>query len=283
MKKIALLTSKDLSQFITDEDCILNAYEKIKENLNFELETCVWSDPIDWSRYDKAVIRTAWDYQHHLEEFLKTLAEIEKSGCKLYNPSEVVAWNAKKTYLADIESQGLPVIPTLFLDQTDFEEAFSGFKKDHKKFVLKPIVGAGAANIKTLNPDDVTAYCSNLGESKSNWFLQPFIDSVLDGEKSIFILNGKFSHAVKKVPKKNDFRVQEEHGASIHPYTPSEKEIEFAKKAASIKENIFYARVDFLDINQSPHIIELELIEPSFYFRVVEQSAANFIQFIKSL
>ena len=50
---------------------------------------------------------------------------------------------------------------------------------------------------------------------------QPFVRAVLDeGEASLFFFDGALSHAVRKVPRAGDFRVQEEHGGAITAMEP---------------------------------------------------------------
>jgi glutathione synthase/RimK-type ligase-like ATP-grasp enzyme len=49
--------------------------------------------------------------------------------------------------------------------------------------------------------------------------IQPFIKSVVsEGEYSFMFFNRKYSHAVRKIAKTGEFRIQEEHGGRVEPY-----------------------------------------------------------------
>ena len=108
---------------------------------------------------------------------------------------------------------------------------------------------------------------------------QPFLPEIFDGELSLVYFNKQFSHALLKVPKKGDFRVQEEFGGDIIPYTPDKKVIELGDKImSSVDDELLYARVDLVPVNGEYALMELELIEPALYFRTNENAARNFVK-----
>jgi len=282
MKKYVFLTCDDLSEFVVDDDYAFKAFEKLMPNSTYDVVS--WSSKnIDWSIYDFAVIRTTWDYTKNIEVFLEALKKNEKAGCKILNPCSVVEWNAKKTYLQDLESKGVEIIKSIFLDSEDeksLKEKLESFECE--KFVIKPVVGASADQIKILKLSEVGEHVKNL-KNPSEWFIQPFIEEVLKGEISYFFFGGEYSHAVKKVPKVGDFRVQEEHGGEITSYNASSKEIGNAKNIVdSLEEKLLYARVDVLKTMTGDKLIELELIEPSLYFRIDPKSADRYIKTLRS-
>ena len=89
----------------------------------------------------------------------------------------------------------------------------------------------------------------------------------------IFLNN--HSHAVLKHAKKGDFRVQDDFGGTIHEYSPSKEEIEFATNVISlISPTPTYARVDIIwDNNNDICLSEIELIEPELWFRQEKDAA----------
>jgi glutathione synthase/RimK-type ligase-like ATP-grasp enzyme len=282
MKKFAFLTCDDLTEFVVDDDFAFNEFERQMEDSTYELLS--WSDKsVVWSDFDFAVIRTTWDYTKNIDYFLATLKKIEESGCKLLNPYSVVKWNSHKTYLKDLEEKGIDIIPSIFLER----ETIGSFQEklrflNSKKYVLKPTVGASADKIQVLDEEEVLKQfeqCTQL----QDWFVQPFIEEVLEGEISYFFFGGEYSHAVKKTPKKGDFRVQEEHGGLITIHNANEEEKTNAKKVVScLDQELLYARVDMLITENGAKLIELELIEPSLYFRIDPKSAARYIKKLKS-
>ena len=96
-----------------------------------------------------------------------------------------------------------------------------------------------------------------------------------NGEISLILIAGKFTHAVKKIAKKGDFRVQDDHGGKVEVYYPSIEEIRFAEDCLKCCDELpVYARVDIVyDNNNKISLGELELIEPELWFRNNPNSA----------
>ncbi len=64
-----------------------------------------WNAPADWAGYDAVIVRQTWDYTWLLADFLRWTRVI---GDRLHNAPDVIAWNADKRYLFDLERAGLP-------------------------------------------------------------------------------------------------------------------------------------------------------------------------------
>ena len=113
---------------------------------------------------------------------------------------------------------------------------------------------------------------------------QEFMNNITsNGEISLIMIGGKYTHAVKKIAKNGDFRVQDDHGGRVEKYIANEVEILFAEKC--IKESPFspiYSRVDIVyDNKNQPSLSELELIEPELWFRNNIQAAKELANEIK--
>ena len=264
--KVALLTCDDLSGYITDDEILVEAFRK--KFPRTVLEEVSWSAPVDWSQYTCAVVRTTWDYTKRHKDFLEVMKKIDQSGCLLLNPFSILKWNSEKTYLKDLEREDIPVIKSLFLKEESGEslkEKIISWPQD--KVVLKPVVGASADQIRVLTKKDFFTELSSL-TLKKDWFVQPFMNEVNQGELSFIFFGNQLSHTVIKKPKPGDFRVHEEHGGSTEIYNPNEEEMKFAKEVVdSLSEELLYARVDALQTEEGLHLIELELVEPSLYLR----------------
>ena len=114
--------------------------------------------------------------------------------------------------------------------------------------------------------------------------LQPYLPSVeVSGELSLIYFDGKFSHAVRKVPVAGDYRVQDDHGASDHPETPNADQLALGQRCLDFltakkfdTAPLLYARVDLMTGPAGEDWIgELELIEPSLFFRHDAQAAGR--------
>ena len=112
------------------------------------------------------------------------------------------------------------------------------------------------------------------------FMMQPFVPSIVtEGEFSLTFFNGEFSHAILKTPKAHDFRVQEEHGGilqCVHPEPDLQGVGDMVMRA--LGDMPLYARADFVRAPQGQGfwLMELELIEPSLYFRLDEQAPHRF-------
>src|SRR5690554_5489169 len=110
MKRCAFLTLADPTGFTIDDNL---AYAPLAE-LGWSVEAIPWrQSEVDWEAFDAAIIRSTWDYSDHPGDFLAALDEIELSGTPLFNPAKLVRWNLHKTYLRELESRGVAIVPTI--------------------------------------------------------------------------------------------------------------------------------------------------------------------------
>jgi glutathione synthase/RimK-type ligase-like ATP-grasp enzyme len=271
VRPCAFLTTDDLAGFVTDDEL---AWEPLRE-LGWAVTAVPWrSRSVEWSRFDAVVIRTAWDYHLDPDAFLRALERIDGSGTRLANPLPLVRWNARKTYLRDLSSRGLPVVPTVWgkdLEIGDFQRLFAELGAD--EIVIKPVIGATAYDTFRVGRHQGTDMAAEVAAvfAGREYMAQPFIASIVgEGEISLFYFGGKYSHAVRKTPKPEDFRVQEEHGGLIVPADPPAVLIALGHRClAALDHPTLYARVDLVRLPAGEHaLMELELIEPSLYFRM---------------
>lgn len=274
-RPLAFLTMDQLGDFVAyDHLAILPL-----NDLGWQVEEVAWrAADVDWDRFAAVVIRTPWDYHYDIERFLAVIDRIDSSHAKLINPASIVHWNIDKRYLRDIESQGLPIVPTHWLrspTKQDIEFAFQEFGCN--ELVLKPTMGAGARDTFRLqrggSSDDMRSLYQN-----RDAMVQPFLSSVVEqGEWSLFYFGGSYSHTVLKTPKLGDFRVQEEYGSRLQAVEPTAAMREIGDRAMQcIGSSLVYARIDLVLVNHRPSIIELELIEPSLYFPFDLESPKRF-------
>lgn len=283
--KIALITCKSLENFVTDETYL----EKAIEKKGWSYDWVVWSEGVkDWDQYDVAIIRTTWDYYKNKNEFLNFLRKIEVSKCHLFNPFELVEWNSDKNYLQDLSQWGISIVPTKWETNVDEEKLKNSFAQlNVEKVVVKPVVSAGAYKTYLLDKDNTEGWKEAIQELRhEKLMIQPFLKSVsTEGEYSLHFFNHKFSHAILKKPKPGDFRSQEEFGSNIKRVEPEKNMLELAEKVlGKLKKKTLYARVDLIrGKGDDFYLIELELIEPSLYFRYYEPSPGLMLEALPEL
>lgn len=286
MPRIAFLTLEDRADFVIDdelivEECVRRGWDAIE---------IPWSLPdTDWDSYDLVIVRTTWDYFTRPAEFLQTLARIDRSRARLENALPVIRWNLDKRYLHDLETRGVPIVPTVWGTSGD-AAVFRGLflTLQDTEIVIKPSISAGATDTYRLRAPLSDAMLQQLTDAFAgrDWLAQPFVRTVVtEGEYSLFYLLGEYSHAIRKVPKPGDFRVQEEHGGNIISSMLSD---ELQEVAAAVMKAIapapLQARIDLIRLDSGKLVVmEVELIEPSLYLRTHERAPANFADAIQQL
>lgn len=279
MPRCAFLTTDRLDGFVTyDAEAV-----PYLEAFGWAVDLVPWRADVDWGAYDLVVIRSPWDYQDAPEAFLSVLATIDASGARLENPLDVVRWNLRKTYLRDLESAGVRIVPTawggaLTADHLGVLIAEWGAPE----VVVKPVVGANADDAFRLGARGKWDAAVSTFAAREH-MVQPFVRSVVEeGEFSVFVFGGTVSHTILKTPASGDFRVQEEHGGRIRGVEPEPALLALAEAALAAvphPEPLLYARVDAVRMPDGGFaVMEVELIEPSLYFPYGPGSARRFAE-----
>ncbi len=247
-----------------------------------------WSDDtVNWSDIGCAVFRSTWNYQHKLPQF-KNWLEYAKTKTRLVNSYDTIKWNLDKHYLLELEKAGIKIIPTLFIEahsQSNLERFFTHF--ENEELVIKPVVSAGGIDTYRVSRKGAVEFEHKFQEllSTKAMIIQPFEKSIqTQGELSFVIIDGRFTHAVQKTAKTGEFRIQDEYGGQVVPYTANAVEKAFAEKIMkAYPEPVHYARVDAVYDNQNKlAVMEVELFEPELFFRFNPPAADKLAQAIIS-
>lgn len=238
-----------------------------------------WSDPaVVWADA-LVVLRSTWDYTEHRGDFLRWAEQLPLVA----NGADVVAWNANKTYLRDLDAAGLPIVPTVFVEpgeDADRSGAFDSLAGDPEvsEVVVKPSVGAGSRGVGRFAADRVAAaraHVAALHADGRTVLVQPYLSDVdTAGETALVYVDGVFSHSIRKAPllvagggAHGDYV-----GERVEPRTPTADEQAVGQDVLAAVRDRFgadqlYTRVDLLPSPAGPRIVELELIEPSLFLR----------------
>lgn len=245
-----------------------------------------WDDPsVDWSAFDAAVIRSTWNYFDMPVEFTAWLNHIEAVGLPLMNPLKIIRWNMVKTYLRQMESEGVRVVPTVWVEQqTAPALAEIVAERGWGDILLKSTISGGAKGIHKVPAGKAAENQAVLVEMAQHCpiMIQPVLPEIRDGEISILFAGGKFSHSVRKFPADDNIFVQQRYGGHEVVYHPSEALIaeaagvlEVARKLAG-EQTIVYARVDGVLIDGQFTLMELEVLEPALFLNYAPEVAEKF-------
>ena len=270
--KIALATCTELPGWEVDDKPLINALTQ----LDAEVQLPAWDAEFDWNQFDITVIRTTWDYHSRKEEFVTWCQSVPR----LCNNANIVDWNTHKSYLRELESNGVAIAPTVWIDTGEQSELARIMQNlNATRGFIKPQVGACASDTLRFSIDEITQAQQFLDSNKhQDMMVQPYLESVeTEGELSAIFIDGKYTHGVQKIPVEGDYRVQDDFGASDISYTFTEAEIQTMQEVllhVPDQKELLYARFDYLrDAKGMLLLNELELVEPSLFFRHCEDSA----------
>jgi glutathione synthase/RimK-type ligase-like ATP-grasp enzyme len=265
---VALITGSDGPSFMPQTDAKL---ETALRRRGAVVHAPRWNDPdVDWSRYELAVVRTAWDYPSDRDGFVAWAAEAA-SQTSLWNPADVLRWNTHKSYLLELEDRGAPVVPTAWLARGDhLELADLLARRGWDRAVVKPAVGGGAVGVARVEEGGDAAGQRHLDEllAAGDAMVQPYLPSIETvGELSVIVIDGEVTHGVRKLPRSGEYRVQEEFGGRMLAEDldrDTRALVAWLLEAAGAE--LLYARVDLLeDEVGSVQLVELEVTEPDLF------------------
>lgn len=244
-------------------------------------DVVVWDHPsIDWSRYERVIVRSTWDYAARRDEFLRWAEGVGEG--RLLNSAEVLRWSSDKRYIDDLAAAGVPVVPTRWCAAGERLVLPDG------DFVIKPAVGAGSVGARRFAADEHAAaaeHAAQLIAAGHVAMIQPYqaaVDTV--GETALLFFDGVFSHAIRKaallVP---DMRMVDGGLYAAETITraePTKAQLGVAERALAAAPGakpLLYARVDLVPGDDgAPRVLELELCEPSVFLDYSDGAADRF-------
>jgi len=244
-------------------DSVPRAEDEFRAALDGTVRFQPWTTPLPAG--DGIVLPLlAWGYQSRGSDWSAALDTWEAAGLPVANPVPLMRWNTDKRYLFDLETKGVPIIPTAFapaLSDVDLTEARARFGDT---VIVKPPVSGGADGTYRLMPGDPIP-ADVVGKPM---LIQPMMAAIAtEGEYSLFYFGGAFSHAILKVPSAGDFRVQEQFGGREITVDASEDARAVAEQAlCAAPGDALYARIDMVrGADGGLRLMELELIEPALF------------------
>ena len=277
MLRLALATSSTYPNLTADDRLLVDPLS----HHGIEAHAAIWNDPDqDWSRFAAVVIRSCWDYHLQPEIFLAWIASLQSAHIPVLNPASLLRWNANKAYLRDLDTRGIPIVPTFWPDESS---AITLKEELHKlgwyRAVVKPRISATAYRTQLVTRDDAAAAQPLLDELRRGpgVMIQKFMETITaEGEWSLMFFAGEFSHAILKKPQPGDFRVQNDFGGTACLADPPAHVLSSATCAVHAVDPTVYARVDGVVAEDRFVLMELELIEPMLFLADHPQAPSRF-------
>ena len=277
-RQLALATYADLPEGPPDEGRL----PVLLKERGWEVVHTSWDQTATpWSEFGGVVVRSTWDYSQRTEDFLRWIDDLEAANVPLWNPAPLLRWNHDKRYLEDLEEKDICVVPTGWIEKGGLVHlheimAFEGWDEA----VVKPVISAGAQDTFCVDLDQARARDREFRDMvrERPMMVQQLMPEIRKtGELSFCFFDGEYSHAVRKLPKDGEFRVQEHLGGTNQLADPAPGLIRQAQKVLdAVDGEWLYARVDAVVRGRNLVLMELELLEPSMFCDLAEGSAERF-------
>ena len=242
------------------------------QNKNYSI---FYYDPKDLSIINSRVIASGFfiEFNYKNKKFFKILKkqELELTKCKFILIRQDPPFNLEyisATYILDSIKDKVKILnnPTSirnvseklysvkfqkYMPNTIFTQnidEIKNFFKKNKKVILKPIHSYSGNDIHLLTRFNLKLI-KRFIKQHDHIMCQKFIPKISEGDKRVFLINGKVCGAISRVPKKGSFLSNMSKGAKPINIKLTKIENKISKLIAKDlkKQNIFFAGIDFID------------------------------------
>jgi glutathione synthase len=242
------------------------------QNKNYKI---FYYDPKDLSIINSKVIAAGYfiEFNYKNKEFFKILKKqkLDLTKCKFILIRQDPPFNLEyisATYILDSIKNKVQILnnPTSirnvseklysvkfqkYMPNTIFTQnidEIKNFFKKHKKVILKPIHSYSGNDIHLLTSFNLKLIKKFI-KQHDHIMCQKFIPKISEGDKRVFLINGKVCGAISRVPKKGSFLSNMSKGAKPINIKLTKIENKISKLIAKDlkKQNIFFAGIDFID------------------------------------
>ena len=256
----ALGQSGDNAYFVNWDDFSDGEFSRM---FNFNLSRFVEPMEIDSMGLIFSYKQEGFLLRENWARYEEMLTRFEQSPAIVVNDPGTIRWNRSKDYLFDLADAGIAVIPTFEVTGDVHARVRHG-----ETFVVKPKVGErGLDQTLVKRPEDFTG----MNGQASQYLAQEFCPEIRNGERSLVFVGMDYSHAVIKHPdpdRPGEYRCNESRGGTLAAYNPTLKELDFAAhllEYISLEHPVHFSRIDFVEVDGSPVLMEAELLNPSTY------------------
>ena len=122
------------------------------------------------------------------------------------------------------------------------------FLKKNKKIVIKPIHGYAGKNILFIDRKLNIKFLNKYIKKFDHVMVQKYLSKVKEGDKRVFIINGKVKGAIRRLPKKNSILSNISQGGTALKTKLNSRELKISKLVAGRlkKSKIFFAGIDLV-------------------------------------
>jgi glutathione synthase/RimK-type ligase-like ATP-grasp enzyme len=268
-RTVGFVTTSENPTITTDDALVVPELAR----LGWSVRALPWDASAPEPDVDAVVFRSAWNYHLKPAAFGAWLDALEARRSPCCNPLPVVRWNVAKTYLAELASSGCTrarIPRTAWLERGATKSLAEALRAhDFDRAVVKPVISMSAYETWRTDVASAPGQEPRFVEllARGAVMLQEYLPEVeTGGELSFVFFDRRFSHAVLKLPRAGDFRVQNDWGGTHHAADPPAALVEQAADVlGAVPGPLPYARVDGVVVGDALVLMELELIDPVLF------------------
>jgi len=178
-------------------------------------------------------------------EYISTTYILDKikNKVKIINNPTAIRNVSEKLYSSSFQKYMPNTIFTRDLKEIE------NFYNTNKKIIIKPIHSYGGNDIHLIQNQFKNQFIINFIKKHGHIMCQKFLPKIKYGDKRVFLINGKISGAISRVPKKGSFLSNMSKGAKPILTKLSKIENKISKLIGKNlkKQNIYFAGIDFID------------------------------------
>ncbi len=247
----------------------------LAHEIQFKKYKIFYYDPKDLSIINRKVIAKGFfiKFNYGQKKFYKILSRqrLDLSNCKFILIRQDPPFNLEyisTTYILDTIKDKVKIINNpssirnvseklysakyqKFMPSTIFTKNIDEVKKFikiHKKVIVKPIHSYSGNDIHLLDKFNLILIQKFI-KKHDHIMCQKYLPKICNGDKRVFLINGKLCGAISRVPKKGSFLSNMSKGAKPINIELTKVEKKISKLIAKDlkKENIYFAGIDFID------------------------------------
>ncbi|MCO4781238.1 MAG: glutathione synthase [Candidatus Cloacimonetes bacterium] len=219
----------------------------------------VSSENKDISFLDAIFIRKDPPVNDAYNNMLQILSVLEdQSDVFVINPSVSLLKANEKIYGTRFAKYGPKTRIT-----ASYDVALDFIKSQDGKCIIKPVNDCGSSGVYLVDKDDPNLRpLLEQGLEQDNYVIvQEFLDTVYQGDKRIFFLEGEVVGGIKRIPQDGEFRCAMGLGAKVELATLADEELELAQELSEIfkKDDLFFVGIDLI----GSKLIEVNVTSPT--------------------
>lgn len=185
------------------------------------------------------------------------MEHLKKRGVKIVNDPVGIRSNSEKMAAFEFR-EFMP--PSIVI--SSFKEMALDFVDQFAEVIIKPLYWFGGRFIEKISKnEDVQQRIEKALEKHKTIILQKFLPEICQGDKRVFIIDGKVCGCMKRIPAEGSFIANLAAGGRAAPSELTSKENEIAELVGGYlkKNGIIFAGLDMIN----DHLIEINVTSPT--------------------